>query len=446
MSSPATAPAGTAGEADNRLGRRLVRSAFGISLAIGLAVMIVQIVFVYVTEIGASRERLDELARTQVPQLAASRWLVNDAETALILDGIASLPGVAHVVLADDDGQTFTRGARPPRVLAERRFALQPAIPGAFRVGELTVVVGPDELAYKLARRSGFAALTTVSALGACALALLVLFRREVTRHLRRMAEHAATLRLDGPMPSLVLAGKRAAAPPDEIDQLAEAVNSMQARIAADLKRMQRYEAELSAHRDHLEGLVQARTLELEDKARLLEEQRAAIERLANVDALTGAATRRHFGELAERELSRAKRAGETVAVLAMDLDRFKALNDAHGHAGGDAALRAFAAVCRAQLRTSDVFGRIGGEEFAVLLPATDAAAALAVAERIRAALAATPLDLGGAAATPVTVSIGVASRRADGALLEALLLAADEALYAAKRGGRNRVVAASVA
>jgi diguanylate cyclase (GGDEF)-like protein len=429
---------------ENRLGRRLVRSAIGLGLAIGLAVTVLQVVFVYVGEIEHAREQLAQIERTQVPQLAASVWLVNDAEAAMVLDGLATLPGIAQVVLREDGGvKPITRGARPAYVLAERRFVLQPDLPGAYAVGELEVIVGPDELLYKVFRRSAFAVLSLLAALGACVGALLVLFSRDVNRHLVAMANHASTLRLDALDRPLALDDKATASPPDEIDQLAAAINGMNARIREDMSRIRLYEAELAAHRDHLEGLVQVRTLELEEKARELEEQRAAIERLANTDALTGAISRRHFEELGWRELARAERAAEPVALLALDIDHFKSVNDAHGHAGGDAVLCAFARTCEEQLRATDLFARIGGEEFVVLLPGCGAADAMLAAERIRAAVERAPVLLGGGTAQPVTVSIGVVVREPGAAPLAALLQAADEALYAAKRGGRNRVVAA---
>ena len=447
MSADAGRDADLGGLRENRLGRRLVRRALGIGLVIGLVMMLLQIAYLYVTEIDAAREQLEEIERTQVPQLAASVWLVNSAEAGLVLDGLATLPGVAHVVLQEEGGPTMSRGAPPETVLAERRFTLQPGIVGAYAVGELTVVVGPDELLYKMARRSAFAALTVLATLSACVAALLVLFRREVTRHLVEMARHAGGIRLDALDRPLALEGKRVATPPDEIDQLATSFNRMHGRMAEDLRRMKLYEAELAAHRDHLEGLVQARTMELEEKARLLEEQRAAIERLANTDALTGATSRRHFLELAERELARAARAGEPIALLALDIDHFKTINDAHGHPGGDAVLRAFATICAKQLRGSDFIGRLGGEEFAVVIAKADVAAACSAAERIRTAVAAQPIAAGDGRSVPVTVSIGVAVRgtgeAAAAVTVETMMLAADGALYAAKLGGRNRVVVA---
>ena len=430
---------------DNDLARRLVRRATGIGLGIGLVVMLLQIAYVYATERQRAHDQLDEIGRTQVAQLATTVWLVNPAETGLVLDGIATLPGIAQVVLRDDDGEVFRRGSPPAYVLAERRYALTPRLAGAHDVGELAVVVGPEELVYKLVRRSVFAALTTLAAVGGCVAALLVLFRTEVTRHLQRLAKQVRDADLGDMERPLALEGKAPAAAPDEIDQLVLAFNGMRARITNDVRRMRRYEAELAAHRDHLEGLVQIRTLELEEKAAELEAQRAAVERLANTDALTGSLSRRHFHELGERELARAIRSGEPIAVLVLDIDHFKRVNDNHGHAGGDAVLRAFVQRCQSLLRTTDVFGRLGGEEFALLLPGNDLAGARLAAERIRAAVATAPIRVEGHSLA-VTVSIGVAGKPTSGATLEGMLVAADAALYAAKRGGRNRVETAATA
>ncbi len=162
---------------------------------------------------------------------------------------------------------------------------------------------------------------------------------------------------------------------------------------------------------------------------------------LATKDPLTGVYNRRMFKELAESELSRARRSGIPVSVLALDLDRFKLVNDAYGHLAGDDVLVAFAALVRGCLRKEDLLARYGGEEFIALLPGTTQSAASTLAERIRRKLANTELVAAGQNVR-ITVSIGVASERGQPLpSLEALLASADEALYAAKAEGRNRVV-----
>ena len=165
----------------------------------------------------------------------------------------------------------------------------------------------------------------------------------------------------------------------------------------------------------------------------LLEE----IQHLAATDGLTKIANRATFQQTLGQELARAQRGNGSAALVLLDLDHFKRLNDTHGHQAGDEVLRGVARVLDESSRGFDTPARYGGEEFAVILPHTDPVEAVAVAERLRAAIAAAPLD------PEVTVSVGVASYPEDAASGDDLVRAADEALYAAKRAGRNRVTAA---
>ena len=171
----------------------------------------------------------------------------------------------------------------------------------------------------------------------------------------------------------------------------------------------------------------------------------ARLDALARTDPLTGLANRRAFLEHAQAFLSAAARSGAPLALLLLDIDRFKAVNDRFGHGAGDAVLRAVAAALRGAIRVEDLPVRWGGEEFAVLLPGTDLPAAVALAERLRAAVRdGVPHPAGGR----VTVSIG-AARLGLGppdAALDAALRIADAALYRAKASGRDRVEAASEA
>lgn len=159
------------------------------------------------------------------------------------------------------------------------------------------------------------------------------------------------------------------------------------------------------------------------------------LEHLSLVDPLTGLANRRAFDEALEAELSRSRRTGEPVALVMLDVDHFKRFNDTHGHLAGDRALAAVAARLTATARREDRACRVGGEEFAVLLPGADRAAAGEVAERLRAAVERIRLAEG-----PLTVSLGVASAVGVHAA-EALIAEADGLLYEAKRLGRNRVM-----
>ena len=162
------------------------------------------------------------------------------------------------------------------------------------------------------------------------------------------------------------------------------------------------------------------------------------LQRLATTDALTGVANRRSFIEQAERELERARRHSLPLALVMMDIDHFKRINDSLGHAGGDAAIRQVVQACAQLVRRLDVIGRLGGEEFALLLPQTELAAAQQLVERLRAQIATLMPDQEGGA---LTASFGITALRAGDCQVDELLLRADEALYAAKNRGRNCVV-----
>ena len=162
------------------------------------------------------------------------------------------------------------------------------------------------------------------------------------------------------------------------------------------------------------------------------------MRRLATVDGLTGMLNRRAFFERADGARQLALRLRKPIALLMLDIDHFKQLNDSYGHASGDEALKVFADAARGVLREHDLIGRLGGEEFALVLPATRLEGALEAAERLRLAVLDVPV-FGGAPGYRMTVSIGAVTIEA-GEELTAALARADHALYAAKTGGRNRV------
>jgi len=164
------------------------------------------------------------------------------------------------------------------------------------------------------------------------------------------------------------------------------------------------------------------------------------LEVLATTDPLTGLFNRRHFLSAMEAEWSRFQRYYRSLSVLMVDIDHFKAVNDRFGHAAGDEAIKAVAAVCISGKRKSDLVGRVGGEEFAILLPETSMSRARVVAERIRRKIEALALPTGGAPLT-LSVSVGVAEAFTSMSGVDALMKAADGALYEAKAQGRNRSV-----
>jgi len=160
-------------------------------------------------------------------------------------------------------------------------------------------------------------------------------------------------------------------------------------------------------------------------------------------DPLTGIGNRRDFEDRAQAAFAAARRGVNQLAVLMIDVDSFKAINDRHGHAAGNEVLRALARTMESSLRESDISARLGGEEFGAVLPEQGLEAGAVVAERLRAAFAWLRIDAGSVhGRVEATLCIGVAAYPRDGDSLEALLRCADQRLYAAKQAGRNKVVA----
>jgi diguanylate cyclase (GGDEF)-like protein/PAS domain S-box-containing protein len=179
---------------------------------------------------------------------------------------------------------------------------------------------------------------------------------------------------------------------------------------------------------------------DITERKRLKEE----LQLQASTDELTGVINRRHFLALAHNELRRALRLKLPLSIALIDIDYFKAINDTHGHAAGDQALKAFTRVCQKHIREIDVFARFGGDEFVLLFPKTSIEQAYHAVERVRLALESQPLEFEDLSVS-LTISSGIASSSSDPETFDTLLKWADQALYQAKEAGRNRVVVAPV-
>jgi len=189
------------------------------------------------------------------------------------------------------------------------------------------------------------------------------------------------------------------------------------------------------------EALVEL-TLRTQQQAVNLEQQNQRLKEQVTTDALTGLASRGRFEQFLNEQFGSALAQRRPLSLLMMDLDKFKAVNDAHGHPVGDQVLQAVGKLLRTAARATDLAARYGGEELVLVLPGTGKATAAAIAESIRRAVAAKPVKGVAKQAVQVTISIGVATFEADSPLKEAahLLKAADLAVYAAKHAGRNCV------
>lgn len=179
---------------------------------------------------------------------------------------------------------------------------------------------------------------------------------------------------------------------------------------------------------------------QLKETEHTLREALRQVKKLAATDPLTGIHNRRSFFHLAETEFARSKRYNHPLSVLALDIDHFKNINDTYGHQAGDKVLEAISHCCTSHLRTSDIFGRLGGEEFSILLPETELKPAIKTADRIRTAISELEVQIG-EDTIQFTTSMGVADIRPEITSLEELMDLSDQALYQAKENGRNRVI-----
>lgn len=200
--------------------------------------------------------------------------------------------------------------------------------------------------------------------------------------------------------------------------------------------------------RKRREEEIAAANLKLAEQNRELDRVNAILQTLATTDTLTDLANRRHLFEMGEKECRRARRQGQPLSLLIVDIDHFKCINDTWGHPTGDRVIRAVADLCRSCFRADiDVVARIGGEEFAILLPATSYADARRLGQRLCDAVAEHPVVLGNGASIPCSISIGVATLQPEQPItpemdlqFSQLLAEADNAMYRAKAGGRNQI------
>ncbi|WP_372530173.1 diguanylate cyclase [Ferrovibrio sp.] len=246
-----------------------------------------------------------------------------------------------------------------------------------------------------------------------------------LTRPVRQLTAEAERIGRDDHVHTLPrLGGAR------EVVLLSRALRSLLRRLGLAEEKLQEAEREI----DHQAEETRELSADLE-----------RLRRLAETDPLTGLLNRRAFLDAAARQVAYARRYDRALAVVVADIDHFKAVNDRHGHAAGDVAIRAVAGRLQQAARDSDLVARFGGEEFVVLLMESDIAAAVSYAERVRGAIGASPVDLGTdgngrAAAVTLTVSLGCTVLGQDDRDVQDAIDRADGALYAAKAAGRNRV------
>lgn len=439
----------TASLPSRRLALRLAALMLLYGSVLGLIISLLLVQAVYRSDMRQLESTFDAIERSDLPGLAAAMWSIDPTRTRLAFDAITQQPGVGRLHLIDEmGGQARWQAPALRHVHASREFTLQHLeFEKPRTVGRLRIELTDDAIRSSRWQNAGMIVLATFGTLLLVACSFLLAFRRTVGRHLKSLAAAAADLDLDT-LDTEVRLDRPRHRGSDELDALALSLNQMRERLKQQLTARQRLQSELEAHRQSLEKEVAARTNALAAESRRaqnaltdLKKAHSRLEQLARTDALTGLPNRRHLSELMAAERVRAQRARRTFSVLLADLDRFKAINDSHGHDGGDAVLREVARRMREALRAQDAAGRWGGEEFLVLLPEADAQGAQEVAEKLRRSVAAAAVSFE-STPIPVSATIGAATWNGEESL-DMLVARADRALYVGKQGGRDRVVSA---
>jgi diguanylate cyclase (GGDEF)-like protein len=407
----------------NRIGRRLTILIIAFSSLITLAISATQLFFDYHQQISDLDSELSQTAFF-LPSISESVWSFDDQQIKLLLDALISLPYVEQVgIVTEDHRDRWSSGAASSQYVLRRVYPLMRQFNGKDQqVGTLEVTASLDAIYGRLVKHGLSILLSNGVKTFLVAFFMLAVFRRQVTQRLECLEMDVCKLATDL-IPDALSLYKDDPHPSEADDEIGR------------LRRTFRMISEkLKYHQSQLEASVVERTSEL---TRLNNELRE----LARTDALTALANRRAFIEAIETEFHRSNRFGTPAAVLMIDVDHFKQVNDVHGHEAGDHALVAVARILKTMARATDLPARFGGEEFVVLLTNTDSSGALEMAERIRIAIAQS-IVISPSGNFGLTASIGVTplSRIEDN--WSAVISRADQGMYRAKELGRNRVVA----
>lgn len=440
------------------LGGRIVLATLVFCLLFTLVVVAVRTWSAWQNNVARMSGEMALIAQVYQQTLSKSIWEMDRDSLQTHLHSMANVPSVGQVVVtlhsANQAPEVFRRireGWRPSTLAPVLTHPLDYELFAGNQevVGELALYGDERVLWDRLRSEVAYMVATQITQSLLLASLIMLLMNRLVTVHVRRIARHLDQLTPANLRKLLTL--ERNSARQDELSQLMGGVNQLQTTLSDYLEQQQRDEKELLAHRDNLAELVRDRTAALEAANTLLEATNTLLEgtntqleSLSRTDPLTGLANRRQFDEMKEIEFRRALRTGHPLTLLVCDIDCFKPYNDTYGHASGDQCLRTVATALRTcSARAGDLVARIGGEEFAVLLPVTDASQGELMAKQLLRAVAELGIAHRNSDAAPVvTISIGLAQfdpSQVD--KFDTLFNQADKALYRAKSTGRNRVV-----
>lgn len=431
---------------DRALAGRLMRVIFGCYVVVAVGLTALQMLVAYRAASQRLQDDVAALQRTFSPGIEDAMWRYNGEVLRGILTGMHEIPAVVGVEVLDEAGGRVqaigTVTDASGRIWHSGGQKAAPSVAGGFGtqfsrtfpvvhvdgngrrypIGSWTVH-SDDSIAIEQVKNTLYVILIN-SAIKSVMLWFIfyLVIRTMVGRPLGQIRDYLARIDADtlAAPPLTIEAGGR-----NELHAVARALNTMRERLRSSFEENAALMRDLREMNATLQDRIAERTRDLET--------------LAHTDLLTGLFNRRKLDEALAEAAERATLSGAPLALILGDVDNFKAVNDRYGHTIGDQVLVAFAALLRDAVRPTDILGRWGGEEFMLLCPATDLAAATAIAERLRQRVEATALPEVG----PRTCSFGVAVL-APAESTDSLVARADAALYRCKRSGRNRVEASS--
>lgn len=412
---------------------QLLKEVLSIYFGITLLVTLTQMGIEFQHTRKAIANELASVESTFSPALTTALWELNFEQLEALHQGIIDLPIISSMRVVDASGKTLIDDAEMSAIGGQitHTFKLSHRFSGEdVFLADVSFQATGEVVFERL--RVGFQMIVVSALIKSTALTMLFfwVFRRRLGDPLQKLTEAVISVDLDSLKDQHIDLQQKQA---NELTKLEEAFNRMLSRL----------DDERVAHFSALESLNKGLEQQVAERTHALQHANQQLEQLVRTDPLTGVANRRHFIERVEIEIQRARRENTPLALLMMDLDHFKCINDTWGHASGDTVLRNFTDLIGDLSRTSDLLARLGGEEFALLLPNTGLEGALEVALRILDVVRQQSIDTG-TGTICYSTCIGAAILGPQESSYEPFLKRADDALYRAKAGGRDRVVSES--
>lgn len=416
----------------NNLSQKMMRVIFSIYLVVTFVITGIQFLSEYLKTQNAIISELEQLEATVQGPISTSLWQYNQNQLEALVSGLMQMPIIEGVDILDQDRQSiiskrFYEAASSPISIFESTSDL------SWKLHDTTIPLGSLILyssSNVVLERVWFGFLL-IAATAVLKLTLLFglfiwAFNRYLANPLKELMEQVDQVQVSENVSQRI---KLSNVDNNELGQLQEHMNHMLNAMATGRQRLLDDE---QAKRDWLEAAVSKRTEELQALNEKLQD-------LATRDSLTGILNRGSFFESAQQQLALSQCQKSTASFILVDLDFFKRINDTYGHFVGDKVLIHFTQTLLSLLREPDIFGRVGGEEFAIYLPNTNLDDAFKLADEIRQLISSSVLEIDGKTIT-YTVSLGVESSQSDDQRIDTLFKRADLKLYGAKDKGRDRV------